>query len=518
MELLVVGLDGLSYNMLEEFDVATPFLDDVRSGGISGDLKSVDTPTTLPAWTSFATGQDPGSHGVATMLDQSSDYIISPATVITAVPAVYDLLNDAMFVNLPGSAGRVPTAERTHLVSSILSAGPADAVPEPLQRLDSFDEYIVHDEGSMKSDPESYVDHLHEVTCARRDFAAEAFDWADPRVGFVLFSTPDWVGHFLQFAADDATRQRWYRSVVERVDECAAAVAERTAAENVVLMSDHGFQHKPNAVHLQSWLEREGYLVKEVHQQPLQRAATSAAKQVARHAGPLFDVLRTAYLRYIADGDADLGDVVDFNPDVDFSSSTAWHLRYGCLYFNDDRFDDPTVDEEESETVRQELRDRLRALTDDEGNRVFASVGFPEDVYTNPDPDVQLPDVIARPASGYLPLRAFSPTGDPVIATPGHDHYDHRYRGLIAAEGPLFRSGTVEGMSIVDVVPTLLHALGEPRHPEFDGHVRDDLLTTEDEPTVLAPDELPAPQTQESAGEDRETAAREQLRDLGYLE
>lgn len=515
MELLIVGLDGLSDNMLDRFSVETPFLDSVRSSGVSGDLRSVDTPTTLPAWTSFATGLDPGSHGVATMLRQDRDYSIAPATVNSTDPAVYDLLDDAVFVNLPGSVGRVPAADRTSLVSSILSEGPRDAVPESLQSLDAYDEYVVHDDGSLKSEPESYVEHLRDVTRARRSFAAEAFAEADPRVGFVLFSTPDWVGHFLQFGTDEATRRRWYRSVVELVDECAAAVADRTNARNVCLLSDHGFEHKPSAVYLQTLLEQDGYVEKAGGQDVVQQVVTGTARRVARHAGPLFDVLRTGYLRFVDDDDA-LSDVVEFNPDVDFARSTAWQLRYGCLYVNDDRFDRPTV--EDPASVRQELRDRLRSLTDEDGNAVFDYVGGPEDVYADPAPGARLPDVVARPAPGFLPLRAFSPTGDPVAPAPGRAHYDHRYRGLVAADGPLFDSGTVEDMSIVDVVPTLLGALGERLPPGLDGEIRSDMLAATTSPDTIDPEEVPAPRTDRSAGRTDNDRSRQQLRDLGYLE
>lgn len=97
MELLVIGLDGFSYNILHEFDVDTPFLPAVQLDGIAGDLSSVDTPPTLPGWMSFATGKDPGSHGVATMLQQPSDYAISPASRNTTDAALYDHLAGVEF-------------------------------------------------------------------------------------------------------------------------------------------------------------------------------------------------------------------------------------------------------------------------------------------------------------------------------------------------------------------------------------------------------------------------------------
>lgn len=70
MDLLIIGLDGLSYNMLDRFDVDFSYLERVREEGVSGDLMSVDTPTTVPAWTSFASGKDPGSHGIDAVVEE----------------------------------------------------------------------------------------------------------------------------------------------------------------------------------------------------------------------------------------------------------------------------------------------------------------------------------------------------------------------------------------------------------------------------------------------------------------
>lgn len=516
MELLIVGLDGLSDNMLREFNVNTPTLDSVRSEGVYGELESVDTPTTLPAWTSFATGTDPGTHGVPTMLQQSADYSIDPAACNRTLPAIYDFLDDSVLVNLPASIERVPVAENVHLVSSILAKDRKDAVPRSLQSLDSFENYIVHDDGNLKSDPEDYVEHLCEVVRSRHSFASEAFDRYDPRIGFVLFSAPDWIGHFLKFAPDDEIREHWYRQVVELVDRSVADIMKE--ADNVVLMSDHGFEYKPRALHIQEWLLQEEYMKKAHNASVIQRFATGTAKQIAKRFDNLFDILQTVYRRA---GDAESGarfqNWVDFNPEISFAESRAWHLRYGCLHINDDRFERPMV--EDTQALREELRDRLSSLTDDDGNSVFSSIEFPETAYSNPDFEHRLPDIIARPASGVIPLRAFSPTGSPVHPTPGYKHYDHRYKGIFAATGPLFKSDQVEDMSIVDVLPTIIHALDEPLSPGFDGHIRSDILDSNAEPTWLDAAEIPSPRTREKSDtEARERVARDQLRELGYLE
>jgi predicted AlkP superfamily phosphohydrolase/phosphomutase len=180
MELLVVGLDGLSYNMLDRFDIDPEYIGRVTEEGVSGDLMSVDTPTTLPARTAVQTGTDPGTHGLTNMIQQSADYDVSPFETNETEAAVYDYLDDSVLINLPASIGREPSADDTHLVSAMLAKDKADAVPPHLRELDSYDDYILDHDKSLKKRPSVYFDHVCEITRRRRDFAREAFEEYDP--------------------------------------------------------------------------------------------------------------------------------------------------------------------------------------------------------------------------------------------------------------------------------------------------------------------------------------------------
>ena len=163
MDLLIVGLDGLSYNMLDRFDVDFPYLDEVMSEGIHGDLMSVDTPTTIPAWTSFATGKDPGSHGIHSMKRVSRDYQYGPAETNSRDPAIYDFLDDTILINLPASAGRVPSGKNTYVQSSLLSNSKEDMTPPPLRKLDAYEQYNPIHDHSKKKRPNKYLDHVIEI-------------------------------------------------------------------------------------------------------------------------------------------------------------------------------------------------------------------------------------------------------------------------------------------------------------------------------------------------------------------
>jgi predicted AlkP superfamily phosphohydrolase/phosphomutase len=512
MQLLVIGLDGLSYNMLDRFNVEPDYITRVTEEGASGDLTSVDTPTTLPAWTSFQTGKDPGTHRLTNMIRQSADYEISPFEANETEPAVYDLIKDAVLINLPASVGRRPAAEGTHLVSAMLAKNKEDAVPLHFRDLDTYEGYILDHNKDLKKRPSVYFDHICEITERRRDFAREAFETYDPKVGFVLFSTPDWAGHLLSNFSEDSERAGYYQQLLTVVDECAADLAG--LADNVLLMSDHGFEKKTKNIHLNDWLETNGYLETQQEQLSPQHVAVEVAKAVGKQSDWIYERIRRVY-NYIIGTSVGQSLQAAAEPDIDYPESAAWQLRYGCVFINDDRFEQSSV--EDPKPLRQELKAEITSITGPDGEPAFRDVVFPEEAYADPHP--KAPDIIARPAPGGYPTSLDSPTGSIVSRT---NNYNHRYRGMIAAEGPIFdHTSEIEDMSIVDVLPTILHALGKPVLPEFDGEVRTEILTSEQNVTQRDPTAIPQPKlrgTNELEQAERDEVVEARLADLGYLE
>jgi predicted AlkP superfamily phosphohydrolase/phosphomutase len=63
---LILGLDGGTFDLIDPLIAAgkLPFLASLVGRGVSAPLRSVFPPKTIPAWYSFATGQDPGTLGI----------------------------------------------------------------------------------------------------------------------------------------------------------------------------------------------------------------------------------------------------------------------------------------------------------------------------------------------------------------------------------------------------------------------------------------------------------------------
>jgi Flp pilus assembly protein TadD/predicted AlkP superfamily phosphohydrolase/phosphomutase len=110
-------------------------------------------------------------------------------------------------------------------------------------------------------------------------------------------------------------------------------------------------------------------------------------------------------------------------------------------------------------------------------------------------------------------------------------HLDHERRGIFLAAGPHIRSGVeIEGASVLDLTPTLLHYLGFPVAKDMDGKVLEDLfeegfagkhpiryVTTYEDAGAAGTATAEA----QDAGDDQDAAEAEKnlaaLRSLGYL-
>ena len=74
MKLIILGLDGLSWHVLDEFIDTLPNLSRLKETGAKADLETVSPPVTAPAWVSFQTGQDIGNHGFTSFEDYDEKF------------------------------------------------------------------------------------------------------------------------------------------------------------------------------------------------------------------------------------------------------------------------------------------------------------------------------------------------------------------------------------------------------------------------------------------------------------
>jgi predicted AlkP superfamily phosphohydrolase/phosphomutase len=265
---------------------------------------------------------------------------------------------------------------------------------------------------------------------------------------FCLFDTPDRVQHmFWRFREPDhAANRDGFRPelagvVEEQYHRCDAVVGR--ALEYVddhtlfVVLSDHGFKSFRRGVHLNTWLHERGYLVLKDGVRPGEEAG-----ELFRH--------------------------------VDWSRTRAYALGLAGIYVNlAGREQEGAVPPEEAASLKGRLARELTGAADPQGGRAAVrSVALCEEVYRGPYVEAA-PDLVVNFADGYRAswTTALGGLGEGLCedntARWAGDHIidPALVPGVLLMSRP-FRAQTPR---LVDLAPTILHALGVPVPPTLEG-------------------------------------------------
>jgi predicted AlkP superfamily phosphohydrolase/phosphomutase len=497
----------------------------------------------FPAWSSFATGLEPGRHGIFDFTQK--------------LPGAYRI----RFVNATDRAGASIFSRVARAGGRVLALGmPATFPPEPVPGLlvSGFDAPVSTGTApSSASDPSLYrriaartgpwmqpdldeaaaAEGWHERAALRllqrvdrkRDFALEALaqlrDQAGgerPELMLVVFSESDTVAHHFWRDHDPgsprhdpgagATRRGAVAAVYERLDAACGELRRAFGDDALcVVVSDHGCGGAGRRVaHLGRRLAEAGLLRRQPQRLGLDGLARSARDAALRALPPalaerVFRRVRGAAARVESAarfGGIDWGHSVAFSEEVNTQPGVWINLRgreaQGCVAPGD------------YERVRDEVIACLREWRMPGGGPVVARARRREEVYEGPY-TARAPDVVVELAEdeGYglsLVATPWREASGPSIRTlEDHELAGGRGRGLNGTHRPdgvwISHGGStlLDGAAapgLWEAAPALLAALGVPAEE---------------------PDAGPAgPRRDYTEEEDERIAAR--LRALGYLE
>jgi len=310
---LVLGLDGASFDVIRPLAAAgrLPNLSKWMTRGASAVLHSTVPPVSFPAWSTFATGLEPGAHGLFDFTQKQ------PGRYAIRFTNATDRRGATLFGRVSGAGGRV------------LALGmPATFPPEPLRGLlvAGFDAPVstgssaraasdpaLYESIAARSGPwmraeldegatdegwhEAAVDRLIARVTQKTSFAREALAQlraagCAPDLVSVVFSESDTVAHHFWRDHDPASPRHDPRAPAKRRLALAAvyvaldaACGELRAAMGndaaVFVVSDHGAGGAARrVVHLNRRLEEAGLLGRKRGGDRLARAARDAALRV----------------------------------------------------------------------------------------------------------------------------------------------------------------------------------------------------------------------------------------------
>lgn len=544
---LVVGLDGATFDLLDPWIEAghLPTLAGLVRRGASARLQTDFPHATMPSWPSFATGMNPGKHGVFNWLELGGDrrFRVTNSTSVRSA-ALWDVL---------GAAGRrvcsvfIPVTYPPRPVNGCMVTGmltPADTAnyTYPAELKEEIEAaagrpHFMPPEVYSEGNEEAFIASLHETIERKYQVIRYLLVEKDWDVFLCHFNESD-VAHHGLWKFMDATHPDYtpeggarfgaailgvYRDLDSRLRELLSLC---DASTHVIVVSDHGAGPMLYHSHLNNWLHRMGYL-------RLKRTPATLAKHVLFRLGAtprnvyhLGMKLGLAKLRRRLNPNGSGSSILrrfflSFR-DVDWSRTRAFATGgVGQVFINvAGRFEDgPVRLGAEYEDLRNELIAGLRSLRLPSGEPYADWVCRREDLFHGPRLAL-LPDIMfiskgmAVVDSGEMEF--FS---NRFIDRVGGVSASHRPEGILAIAGPGVAAGRLEGVRLQDVTATILHLAGVPIPADLDGVLIAGALDGEGAAPVRAAASEgiePAAEAYEmTAEEEQQVVAR--LRALGYV-
>lgn len=528
---LLIGLDGLSWDVVEEFEDSLPTLTRLREQSVTATSLSTIPTLTCPALPALYTGQNPGSFGVFDFV--KPDGSIANRTDVD-VPALWDYLEagDVRSV-VAGMRTTHPAPEIDGVfISGVLSLEdePHFVYPESYRDLARRFNDAGPDLNPMidEGDREGIADGLIEQSDVMIDLCIELLEREDPEFGLFWLSPTDSAQHHLW--GHDEQLSRFFRAFDRHLDSLLTEAEER--GYDVIVTSDHGFGPAPvYDFHLNEWLYREGYL--SVHGGSAGKALLDAgyvaterytSDATKRRLLSAMDAVRGLFgSEDQPDADDDAGQEqvispVDTLPGIDWNQTVAHLSTRKGWGINVDR----DALSRDYDAVREEIIEKLREVQTPDGTPVIKDAWPGEEVYHGRYGD-QVPDIVllladevrARPSlTGSLFTdckRSPRSIGDHTSARDG----------ILLATGPDFREGvSLDPVEIYDVLPTVLHLLDVPVPDTADGRVLTELFAPDSEPGQRAVEQkqYEVEATVEEGEFGQGEGVEERLRDLGYID
>lgn len=536
----MIGLDGAAWHLLEPLfeQGLMPRLAALRAAGAAGTMRSTIPTYTPPSWTSAATGVNPGRHGIYGFIEghaQDEGLELVHSGKISS-PTIWEMANAQGarigIYNLPLTYP--PRPLDGWMVSGMMTPG----YGEKLRGFTSWSRGG-HEEleakilswapGYVLDVNVNYEQDWRDASLCERALASleqrkvvlrSLLELDPPDLVFSVLEVPDRLQHvYLRYMDPDdplskAPEAARIRPAVARCFEAVdriVGVLHDYAGESgaVIVCSDHGFTAWEVSVHTNALLEEWGYLKMKrgaaAMRNPMVQKLVPVAKRmlprkVARQAkGRTFSAVDWEHTQAFASPIPQQGIFVNLKG----------RERYGIV--------DPT----ELDRLKQELRERLRALKAPDGRVACDEVHLSEEVFHG-DALEGAPDLLPVLRDHRYELDDEIFHRDAFTDTSHLPRGVHHPDGIGIFAGPGVRGARGVDSSVLDVTPTLLYMAGLEVPEGLDGRVVTEAF--DDDHLAAHPIRSGRKMAHSDAGGDEspysaaeEAAIEESLRGLGYL-
>lgn len=549
---LVIGLDGATFRILRPLSAAglLPNLTRLMEMGNWGALRSTVPPHSAPAWSTFATGVNPGKHGVyhfrpidRQFYEGGFDRVVNARSI--AQPSLWARASQAGkrvgVINVPLTYPPEPV--NGFIVSGMLTPPTAPTFTFPKELSSELKTYIIDaDAGQGRGELEQanfqtaegvqwLADSLDEQRAVRTDTALRLFSQYEPDLAVVVFTETDRLHHFFWPCLDEEVEvpprlqpfSEWAQAFYTRLDASVGELVDWLGPEGIaILLSDHGFGPYPShQFYVNAWLKDLGLL--KVSATSVRSTPSRLLSRLGLSQSQLHRLLSRFLPQYLVRRLRSTWGAHVRQP-IDWGETQAFYMPLfefvGGIVIN------KPPHGTDYDALRDRIISALRDLRDPEtGDRVVTATYRREEIYTGPYTDLA-PDVIMILDTDYVGDRSLlTQSYFSAMAAAGRQWTGtHRFDGVLIANGPGIRPGQrVSPAMMEDVAPTLMHLLGLPIPRVMDGRIVEEMLTTSYRAAhpvryTAGEDESYGDQSAVWQEEDEQEQVVERLRSLGYLE
>jgi len=265
---VIIGLDGVPYNLLKSFadgDIM-PHTKGLISKGILRKMQSSIPEISSVAWSSIITGANPAEHGIFGFTD------FPPHTYRLTYPNFNNLKSHPFWNKKKGGKSiviNVPSTYPARELNGIMISGfvaldleravfPASLIPD----LQCMEYKVDADLDKGHQSLELFIKDLKRTNEAR--ISAYRLLWNYEWDTFMLvFTGTDRLMHFLWDAYENVSHSfhKEFIDYFRRIDEIIGEIIfKMNDNDNLVILSDHGFEKLEYDVYINALLKKEGFL------------------------------------------------------------------------------------------------------------------------------------------------------------------------------------------------------------------------------------------------------------------
>jgi predicted AlkP superfamily phosphohydrolase/phosphomutase len=488
---LIIGLDGATWDIIkplvEEGKLST--FKKLMANGVWGKLEATIPPVTGPSWVSFSTGMNPGKTGVF-------DFLVREEQRIDLTPINSGVVKGRTFWDCLSRQGYkvgildFPMLYPPYEINGFMISGTG----APTEQNITFPKELRKEIDKATDGYKIIVDYHKERYDSEKLFLKDLGKALDKKVRalyylsknkswdllLTVFSCTDWLQHLMWKHVDpssplyDPAKSKVYRprfvEIWQRIDEAISYMVELFEDTNILIVSDHGFGPQRGCFYINTWLEKEGFLVKKRKVGVGTRTRTRNIIKKALQPLLSFRSLKKALKQF------DFR--VTIEEQIDFEKSTAFALGHtiplGAIYINVKGREPLGIVEKGRQyaELKEEICRKLKTLGRQMDTKLEVTIFDPRKAYQGNKLDLA-PDIIFTINDWEcVVIKSFS---DQVYHDAPYSNRhtgSHRMNGIFLAYGPDMKKGmTIENAKIYDVAPTVLQLFHSPIPNDIDGRV-----------------------------------------------